>query len=57
MTWVQTSHCSWDCGELRIVHIYCPREGGTVFKLFDGQRVTHHATLEAAMAAAMEVAA
>lgn len=44
--WVQTSHCSWDRGEMRIVKQHCPREGGVRFKLFDGARVTLHMTLE-----------
>lgn len=52
MNWIQTSHCSWDCGEMRIIKRHCAREGGTTFKLFNGERVTTHESLEDAMKAA-----
>jgi hypothetical protein len=52
MNWIQTSHCSWDCGEMRIIKRHCAREGGTTFKLFNGERVTTHESLEEAMKAA-----
>jgi hypothetical protein len=37
---------------MRIIKRHCAREGGTTFKLFNGERVTSHATLEEAMKAA-----
>jgi hypothetical protein len=37
---------------MRIVKRHCVREGGTTYKLFNGERVTSHETLEAAMNAA-----
>ncbi len=46
MDWVQTSHCSWDLGEMRIVKQYCKREGGVVYKLFDGKKVSQYFSLE-----------
>lgn len=53
MNWESTSHCSWDCGDMRIVKQFCPKLGGTVFKLFNGERVTNHASLAEAQASAV----
>lgn len=55
MEFVQTSHCSWDRGDQRIVQQYCPAENGVVFRLFDGRTVTPYRTLEAAKQAAGDV--
>lgn len=52
MDFIQTSHCSWDCGEMRIIKEYCPRRGGVSYKLWDGRQVTYHPTLEQALKAA-----
>lgn len=50
----KTSHCSWDRGDQTIVKQYCPRQGGVVFKLFDGNNVTSCADLASAITKANE---
>ena len=50
MDWVQTSHCSWDFGEMRIVKQFCPKNGGVIFKLFDGKMVKIYDSFDAAKA-------
>lgn len=52
MDWLRTSHASWDCADMRIVQIFCPRQGGRVFKLFNGRTVSYHKTLDEAQSAA-----
>lgn len=52
MIWEQTTHCSWDCAEMRIVKQFCPKMGGVVFKLFNGANVSNYASLAEAQAAA-----
>ena len=49
--WEVTSHCSWQCGWWSIVRLYCPREGGTVFRLNRlGRSVDDFPSLESAQA-------
>lgn len=52
MNWTQTAHCSWDKGEMRILKQYCPKEGGVVYKLFNGETVKNYPSLAEAQAAA-----
>lgn len=53
MQWEQTTHCSWDANDMRIVKQFCPKMGGVVFKLFNGANVKHFASLAEAQAAAV----
>jgi hypothetical protein len=46
--WLKTSHCAWDRGDERIVRLFCPRIGGTVYRRFNGRTVVDYKTLEAA---------
>jgi hypothetical protein len=48
--WAKTSHCSWDKGDMRIVQQYCPKQGGVIFKLFDGFKVNYFKSLAEAQA-------
>lgn len=52
MDWEKTSHCSWDKSEMRIVQQYCPKQGGIIFKLFNGANVKIYISLAEAQAAA-----
>lgn len=52
MEWLQSTHCSWDSRDMRIVKQFCPREGGVVFKLFNGENVKTFQSLAEAQAAA-----
>jgi hypothetical protein len=46
----RSSHCSWDDGEMRIVQQYCKKQGGVIFKLFDGEHINYFRTLAEAQA-------